>query len=187
MLPVVPLALPPVVPAHVGAAPLELRFAVAIVAGLFATLVMTGAMSLLSEGHVPPYVAAAALFGVAPGRVTRRQADVAHYGAGILAALLFELVVVGLEGIRGATVGTALVVGDVLTLADLLAAILVVGFLYAFFASLLFPRYGDYLFDDEDRRERVRVHWLVSASVYGLALLAGVVLFYGVLGLSAVP
>ena len=173
------------VPAHAVAASLELRLAVAVVAGLFATLVMTGAMSLLSEGYVPPYVAASALFDEPPGKVTRRQADAAHYAAGVLAGLLFELVVLAVEAVRDATVATALVVGNVLTLADLLAAVLVIGFLYAFFAYLVFPRYGDRLYDDHGSRERVRFHWLVSANVYGLALLAGVVLLYAALGLSA--
>jgi hypothetical protein len=174
-----------IVPVHVVAAPLELRLAVAVVAGLFATLVMTVAMSLLSEGYVPPYVAASALFGVAPGRVSRRQADAAHYAAGLLAGLLFELFVLGLEGLRDATLATAVVVGNLLTLTDLLAALLVVGFLYAFFGHVVFPRYGGRLYDDAGRRERVRFHWLVSANVYGLALLAGVVLLYASLGLSA--
>jgi len=61
----------------------------------------------------------------------------------------------------------------------------VVGFLYAFFAYLVFPRFGDRLYEDPEHRERVRFHWLVSANVYGIALLAGVVLLYAALGLSA--
>jgi hypothetical protein len=180
-----PLPVAPSVPVHAVAAPLEIRFAVAVVAGLVATLVMTGAMAVLSEGYVPPYVAASALFDEAPGKVTRRQADAAHYGAGVLAALLFELVVLVVEGVRNATVATALVVGNVLTLVDLVAALLVVGFLYGFFAYLVFPRYGDRLYADEGSRARVRLHWLVSTNVYGFALLVGVVLLYAALGLSA--
>jgi hypothetical protein len=180
-----PVAVPSAVPAHAVAAPLELRLAVAAVAGLLATLAMTGAMSLLSEGYVPPYVAASALFDEPPGRVSRRQADAAHYAAGLLAGLLFELLVLGVEAVRDATVATALVVGNVLTFSDLLAALLVVGFLYAFFGYVVFPRYGDRLYEDAASRERVRFHWLVSANVYGLALLAGVVLLYAALGLSA--
>ncbi|MEF8790310.1 MAG: hypothetical protein V5A61_09300 [Haloarculaceae archaeon] len=180
-----PTPVVPPVPAHAVAAPLELRLAVAAVAGLLATLVMTGAMSLLSEGYVPPYVAASALFGEAPGRVTRRQADAAHYGAGLLAGLLFETLVVVVEAVRDATVATAVVVGNVLTFSDFLAALLVVAFLYVFFSYVVFPRYGERLYDDGDRRDRVRFHWMVSANVYGLALLAGVVLLYAALGLSA--
>ena len=174
------------VPAHAVVAPLELRLAVAVVAGLLATLVMTVAMSVLSEGYVPPYVAASALFDVPPGRVSRRQADAAHYAAGLLAAVLFELLVLVVEAVRDVTVATALVLGNVLTLTDLLAAVLVVGFLYGFFAYLVFPRYGDRLYDEEESRVRVRFHWLVSTNVYGLALLAAVVLLYAALGLSAV-
>ena len=182
----IPLAALAVAPsAHVVAAPLELRFAVAAVAGLLATLVATGAMALLSEGYVPPYVAASALFGEPPGKVSRRQADAAHYAAGLLAGLLFELLVVGIEAVRDATVATAVVVGNVLALADVLAVLLVVGFLYWFFGYVVFPRYGDRLYDDEEHRKRVRFHWLVSANVYGLALLAAVVLLYAALGLSA--
>lgn len=182
----VPLAALPVAPpAHAVAAPLELRFAVAAVAGLLATLVATAPMSLLSEGYVPPYVVASALFGVAPGRVSRRQADAAHYAAGLLAGLLFELFVLGAESVRDATVGVALVVGNALTLADALAALLVVVVLYGIFGYVVFPRYGDRLYDDEEHRKRVRSHWLVSANVYGLALLGGVALLYAGLGLSA--
>jgi len=182
---VLPSVLGHAVPAHAVAVSLELRFAVAVVAGLLATLVMTGAMALLSEGYVPPYVAASALFGVAPGRVSRRQADAAHYAAGVLAGLLFELVVLVTEAVRDSTVATAVVVGNVLALSDLLATLFVVGFLYAFFAYLVFPRFGDRLYADPEHRERVRFHWLVSANVYGIALLAGVVLLYAALGLSA--
>lgn len=173
-------------PAHAVAAPLDLRLAVALVAGLLATVVMTVAMSVLSEGYVPPYVAASALFGVPPGRVSRRQADAAHYAAGALAGLLFELLVLAVEAVRDATVATAFLAGGVLTLSDLLAAVLVVGFLYVFFAYLVFPRFGDRLYEDSEHRQRVRFHWLVSANVYGVALLAGVVLLYAALGLSAV-
>lgn len=179
-------AAPALVPAHAFAAPLELRFAVAVVAGLLATLVATVVMSLLSEGYVPPYVAASALFDEVPGKVSRRQADAAHYAAGLLGGLLFELLVLAIEGVRDATVATALVLGNVLTLSDLLAALLVVGFLYAFFAYVVFPRNGGRLYDDAERRERIRVHWLVSATVYGVALLAAVVLLYAGLGLSSV-
>jgi hypothetical protein len=177
-------AAPVLVPAHAIGAPLDLRLAVAVVAGLLATLAMTGVMSLLSEGYVPPYVAASALFDEAPGKVSRRQADAAHYAAGTLAGILFELLVVALETIRDATVATALVVGNVLTLSDLLATLLVVGFLYAFFAYVVFPRRGGRLYDDPERRERIRFHWLISATVYGVALLAAVVLLYAGLGLS---
>lgn len=174
------------VPVHAFGAPLDLRLAVAVVAGLLATLAMTVVMSLLSEGYVPPYVAASALFDEAPGKVSRRQADAAHYAAGMLAGILFELIVVAIETVRDATVATALVLGNVLTLSDLLAALLVVGFLYAFFAYVVFPRNGGRLYDDPERRERVRFHWLVSATAYGIALLVGVILLYAGLGLSAV-
>jgi len=182
-----PVVSPPTVPAHAVAVPLELRLTVAMGAGLLATLVMTGAMSVLSEGYVPPYVAASALFAVPPGRVSRRQADAVHYAAGLLAGLLFELLVLGIEGVREAAAVPPLVLWNVLTLSDLLAAVLVIGFLYVFFAYLVFPRYGDRLHEDATSRERVRLHWLVSANVYGVALLGVVVLLYAMLGLSAIP
>lgn len=174
------------VPAHAISAPLELRFAVAAVAGLLAALAMTGVMAALSEGYVPPYVVASALFDEAPGKVSRRQADAAHYATGLLGGLLFELLVLGIEAVRDATVATMLVLGNVLTLSDLLAAVVVIGALYVVFAYVLFPRFGERLYDETEHRERVRSHWLVSATVYGAALLVGVVLLYTGLGLSVV-
>lgn len=171
--------------AHAVAPPLEVRFSVAVVVGFAATAITTIAMDGLPEGDVPPYVAASALFGLAPGQVSKRQADAAHYGAGMLAGVLFEVVVVGVEAIRNATVRVAVVVANVLTLSDLLSALVVVAVLYVVFAYLVFPRYGDHLYASEETRLLVRRDWLISATVYGLALLVVTPVLYAFLPLSA--
>jgi hypothetical protein len=169
--------------AHIaGALPLEVRLAVAVVAGFAATALMTIAMDALPEGDVPPYVAAAALFGRSPGSVTKRQADAAHYAAGMLAGVLYELVVSGVDSVQ--TVAQRLVLFGTptpLTLSDPVAIVLVVTFLYVFFARLVFPRFGDRLFEDADVRRTVRRDWLVSATVYGVALMVVVPLLYAFL------
>jgi hypothetical protein len=167
--------------AHTVAQPLTVRFAVAIVAGLGATVVMTVAMDVLPEGYVPPYVAASVLFATAPGVVSKRQADAAHYGAGMLAGVLFEIAVLGLEAVRDATLGVQVVVANVLTLSDLVAAVFVVVFLFVFFAYGVFPRHGERLYDHEETRRVVRRDWLVSATVYGVALLVAVLVLYAFL------
>jgi hypothetical protein len=179
-MPAPPVSLPVV---HIaGGLPLEVRLAVAVVAGFGATAIMTIAMDALPEGDVPPYVAAAALFGQSPGSVSKRQADAAHYAAGMLAGVLYELVVSGIDTVQ--SVGRRLILLGVptpLTLSDPVAMVLVVTFLYVFFARLVFPRFGERLFDDSEVRRTVRRDWLVSATVYGVSLLVVVPVLYSFL------
>jgi hypothetical protein len=59
--------------------------------------------------------------------------------------------------------------------------VLVVTFLYVFFARLVFPRFGERLFDDSEVRRTVRRDWLVSAMVYGVSLLVVVPVLYSFL------
>lgn len=172
--------------AHLAASlPVEVRLAVAVVAGFGATAIMTIAMDALPEGDVPPYVAAAALFSQSPGSVSKRQADAAHYAAGMLAGVLYELVVSGIDTVQA--VGQRLILLGTptpLTLSDPLAAVVVVGFLYVFFARIVFPRFGERIYEDTGLRRTVRRDWLVSASVYGVSLLVVVPVLYAFLPLS---
>jgi hypothetical protein len=172
--------------AHIAASlPVEVRLAVAVVAGFAATAIMTIAMGLLPEGDVPPYVAAAALFGRSPRSVSKRQADAAHYAAGMLAGVLYELAVTGADTVQA--VGRRLVVLGTptpLTLSDPFAVLFVVAFLYVFFGYLVFPRFGERLYEEAGLRRTVRRDWLVSATVYGLSLLVVVPVVYAFLPLS---
>jgi hypothetical protein len=161
---------------------LEVRLTVAVVAGFAATAIMTIAMAALPKGGVPPYVAAAALFGRSPASVTKRQADAAHYAAGMLAGVLYELSFLGIDAV-GAVNHELVVLGAAtsLTVSDLLAVGFVIVFLYGFFGHLVFPRFGDRLYADAGTRRTVRRDWSVSAVVYGLALLVVVPVMYAFL------
>lgn len=168
-----------------GTLPVEVRLAVAVVAGFGATAITTIAMDALPEGEVPPYVAAAALFRQSPGSVSKRQADAAHYAAGMLAGVLYELVVSGIDTVQA--VGQRLILLGTptpLTVSDPLAAVVVVAFLYVFFARIVFPRFGERIYEDADLRRTVRRDWLVSATVYGVSLLVVVPVLYAFLPLS---
>jgi hypothetical protein len=173
--------LPPV--AHVaGALPVEIRLAAAVVAGFGATAVMTLVMEVLPEGDVPPYVAAAPLFGTSAGRISKRQADIAHYAAGMLAGVLYELAVSGLDLVQSASQQLVLLGRPVpLTLSDPFAVMFVIGFLYVFFGYLVFPRFGGRLYADTTVRRTVRRDWFISAMVYGGMLLIIVPLLYAFL------
>jgi hypothetical protein len=159
---------------HAGATtPLPVRFAVAGLAGLVATAVAAVAVTLQPEGELPVAVAAAAAW--------RRPSDALGplYGgsfglaAGLAGGLSFELAVLGYERVRPVVV----VIADVLELGDAVAALAVVVLAYLSVAVLL-RRHGV-----TDRT--VRGGWLVSATVYGLALLVAVQVIYAVAPVSA--
>jgi hypothetical protein len=90
----------------------------------------------------------------------------------------FEVLVIGIETARNVVFSRQVVFVDVLTLSDLVGGSLVVAFLYGFFAHLVFPRFGDRLYADTSARALVRRDWLVSAVVYGVALLVAVPVLY---------
>ena len=69
-------------------------------------------------------------------------------------------------------------------MSDPFAALFVVAFLYVFFAYLVFPRFGERIYDDAGLRQTVRRDWLVSATVYGVSLLVVVPVLYAFLPLS---
>jgi hypothetical protein len=153
-------------PLHAGTTTsIDIRLAVAAVAGLAATLGMTVAMRLQSRGYVPAYVAASALWRRPPERISWSAANAVHVVAGMLAGVLFEVLVVGAERLRPALgIGVEVIVAGVISVVELLALGLVALFLYGFFAWVVFPRYGGVAF--ESAAETVRRQWAVSVAVY---------------------
>lgn len=173
------LALPLHVPGDVPP-PLDVRLALATIAGLLAALGAAAAMRLQSYGYVPAYVGAAALWGQSPASVSRSAADAVLLAAGMLAGLCFEALVVGSERLRPALgLDVEVVVAGVTTVAELLALAVVVGGLYAGFSRAVFPRHGGAAY--ETRPGTVRRQWAVSAVVYGAALFVGLKVVYNVL------
>lgn len=163
----------PFLPLHgvADATTIDVRLAVAAVAGLAATLGMTVVMRLQSHGYVPPYVAASAVWQRPPERVTWSAANAVHLVAGMLAGAAFEALVVAGERLRptlGITV--EVLVAGIVSLLELLALGAVAAFLYGFFAWVVFPRYGDTAY--ETGAETVRRQWAVSAAVYVCLLFA---------------
>lgn len=158
------------------------RLAVAAVAGLAATLLMTVVMWRQSYGYVPPYVAGSALWGEPPNEVPRSAADAAHLAAGMLAGVLFEALNLAYEAARAPLgIGVELRVAGVTSVSEIVAAALVVCFLYGFFSWVVFPRFGGNAY--ETRPGTVRRQWAVSATVYGVGLLVAVVAIYQVVSL----
>ena len=171
------------VPLHVPGdipPPLDIRLALATVAGLLAALGASGAMRLQSYGYVPAYVSAAALWRRPPESVSRSAADATHLAVGMAAGLLFESLVVGYERLRPALgIDVEVVVADVTTVSELLAYALVVAVLYGGFSRAVFPRFGGAAY--ETRPGTVRRQWAVSAVVYGALLFVAMKVVYSVL------
>jgi hypothetical protein len=95
----------------------------------------------------------------------------------MLAGVVFEMLLVGYEGLRGAVgIRTEIVIADVTTVSELAIVAVVVVFLYGFFSWLVFPRYGGAAY--ETRPETVRRQWAVSAVIYGGCLFAAVTAVY---------
>ncbi|MFQ3318071.1 MAG: hypothetical protein ACI8UR_001943 [Natronomonas sp.] len=159
---------------------LDFRLSVAMLSGLLATVAMTVVMRLQSYGYVPPYVAAGALWGQSPSDISRTAANAVHFAAGMLAGILFEALVYGAERVREvAGFHAELLIANVTSVAQLLAAAVLVVFLYCFFSWVVFPRFGGSAY--ETRPETVRRQWAVSAVTYGIAFIAVLELVYSVL------
>lgn len=156
------------------ATPLPIRFAVALLAGLGAALLMNIPINLLSRGHVPLDVAASALWRRPIGEVTISETDAVHYAAGMAAGALFELLFVLLESIRP----TVVVIAGLVTLTEIVAAALVATAVFAGFAVGVFPRYGGEFHEDESERRTVVQQWAVSAATYGLGILVMIPVVY---------
>lgn len=151
---------------HAGTTtPLSTRLAVAALAGLLAALVAAVPVILQRQGDVPLRVAAAAVWRRPTGSLDTVSVGLA---VGLLGGFVFELAVLAYEAARP----VAVIVGNALELSDAVGALAVVLFGYLAAAALL-------------RRERaggaeVRGPWLLTATVYGLALLVGVQAVYAV-------
>ena len=156
--------------------PTGVRLGIAAVAGLLATLVMTLVMWAQRYGYVPPYVAAAALWRRPPNEVSRPAADAAHLAAGVLAGVVYEAANVAYEN-AGESLGLVDVhFGNVTSLSEVAFLAALVGFLYGFFAWLVFPRCGGNAY--RAHPAAVRRQWAVSAVVYGVALLGSLTVVY---------
>ena len=156
--------------------PTGVRLGIAAVAGLLATLVMTLVMWAQRYGYVPPYVAASALWRRPPNEVSRPAADAAHLAAGVLAGVVYEAANVAYES-AGESLGLGDVhFGNVTSLSEVAFLAALVGFLYGFFAWLVFPRYGGNAY--RAHPAAVRRQWAVSAVVYGVALLGSLTVVY---------
>ena len=171
-------ALPPLgivgatlLPAHAGHAtpppPLD-RVAIATFAGFFAALVTDVPMDRLDEGRTPTAVAASVLYAKPSADLRESEARSVHYTAGVLAGALFALLAAAAETVAPPV---AVLPGGLPLLSHLLAGAAVLAFLYAFFGHVVLPRFGR---EKAGVADRVRRHWAVSATVYVLALLAGV-------------
>lgn len=155
---------------HAGAsAPLPVRFAVAGLAGLVATAVAAVPVVLQREGELPVALAAATAWRRPVESLGPLYGGSFGLAAGLAGGLVFELAVLGYERVRPVIV----VVADVLELGDAVAALAVTLLAYVAVVVLL-RRHG------VADRSRVRGGWLLSATVYGLALLAAVQAIYAV-------
>lgn len=160
--------------------PLDIRLALATIAGLLAALAVRSVMTLQSYGYVPAYVAAAAVWRRPVEEVRRSAADAVHLAAGMGAGLIFEALIVASERLRPALgIRIEVVVAGVTTLAELLALAIVVAFIYGFFSRLVFPRFGGTAY--ETRPGTVRRQWAVSAIAYAVFLFAALKVVYNVL------
>jgi hypothetical protein len=128
-------------------------------AGLLATLVMDVAMRRLPEGTTPPFVAAGVLSDEPLGSAPALLATAVHYVAGIGSGVLLA--------------GLALAAESLLNLsalpAHVVAAVVQLPVMIAFFSYLVVPVYGRV---PADRVDRVRTDWALSAGVYVVALTA---------------
>ncbi|WP_255197261.1 hypothetical protein [Halorarius litoreus] len=141
------------------------RVAIGAVAGLLATVIMNIPMQRRPEGSTPPFIAAGALTGQPLDEVDPKLASGVHYSAGILGGVLFTLLAIGFESVLPFT--AALTGVGLRLVPHFLATLVTYGFLVAFFAYLVFPQFGK---SANQRGEQVRTDWVISASVYVVAL-----------------
>ena len=148
-----------------GTVPIPWFLAIAVIVGVIAALVMDWPMSRQPEGFTPAYIAAGVLTRTPTESVRFRTAMIAHHLAGGLAGLLYALVALGVDRVSP---GLSPAVGVALH-AHLIGVVVVVAFIYAFFAFLVLPRAGGRPY--EEQATAVRGQWLRSALVYGVTVL----------------
>jgi hypothetical protein len=143
---------------------LFMQLAAGAVAGLAAAVAMLVPMSRQPEGFTPAYIAASVLRQTTPDEVRFLDANIAHHGAGVLAGTLYAAVL----ALLSAVVPDLLRMEAVELLPHLLSVMLIVLFIYAFFAHLVLPRAGGRIY--EEQATAVRGQWLRSSLVFGAVL-----------------
>jgi hypothetical protein len=144
------------------------------VGGLLGAVAMDAAMHRQPDGWTPAFVAAAVLRRTRPDRVEFRDALVVHHLAGVLAGVLYALVGWVVVVAAGSTGVVAVALGH------LTGVVVVVGFVYAFFAHVVLPRRARGVY--EERATAVRGQWLRSSLVFGAVLLVGGLSFVAAVG-----
>lgn len=132
--------------------------------GFIAAIVMAVPMVRQEEGFTPAYIAASILRRTTPDEVSEADAYAVHYGAGVLAGVLYALA----YAVLAAVLPPLVAAGSVMLLPHALATVAVVGFVYALFAHFVLPRAGKRVY--EERSTAVRGQWLRSSFVFGLTL-----------------
>ncbi len=140
---------------------------IGFLAGVVAALVMDWPMSRQPEGFTPAYIAAGVVTRQPHENVRFGSAMVVHHVAGGLGGILYALLVT----IFTPAVPPATVWG-INPISHLLAAGVVVGFIYAFFAHFVLPRRGGRSY--EEQATAIRGQWLRSALVFGATLIVTV-------------
>lgn len=133
--------------------------------GLAAAVVTDWPMSRQPEGFTPAFVATSLVRRTSPDAVSFRDATVLHHATGVLAGMLYALVLIGMGGV----LPSVLPVGGVDLLAHLSAVGGVIAFNYLAFSHVVLPRSGGHL--TEERATAVRGQWLRSSLVFGAAVL----------------
>lgn len=133
-----------------------LRFVVGLVAAGVATLVMDLVSPRLTDGELPPMVAAGVLTSRRPTDAPGGVADAVHYTAGLLTGPLFVWLTLLFEGLLS---GMTLI-------ATVLATLLLYGSMVGFFLVVVLPRSRV----ADLRVPRIRRAWAISAAVYVLVL-----------------
>lgn len=134
------------------------------VAGVIAAIAMLFPMSRQPEGFTPAYVAASVVRRTPPDDVRFRDANVAHHGAGALAGVLYA----GCLAFTSALAPELFAVEGVELVPHIFSVVLVVLFIYTFFAHLVLPRAGSDIY--EEQATAVRGQWLRSSLVFGAVL-----------------
>jgi hypothetical protein len=137
---------------------------VSALAGLFAAIAMDVVMVRQEHGYTPAYVAAAVLQRVSPDEVSFVDANVVHHAAGLAAGVLYGLLYVALA----AVVPLRASLGRVELVPHVVAAEVMVVFIYTFFAYVVLPRAGRSIY--EERSTAVRGQWLRSSFVFGVGV-----------------
>ena len=142
--------------------------AVGALAGLVAAVVMDWPMSRQPDGFIPAAIAAAVVSRQSLEAVSMPELMIVHHFAGLLAGVLYGLLVVGFS----ARLPELLAVGGLDIVAHLLAVSLVGGFIYSFFAHFVLPRAGGRSY--EEQATAIRGQWLRSSLVFGATLAVSV-------------